>query len=85
MRPRPAHGPKGEETRVSEHYALREKTEDGRGKMENDNYNTGGTGANLFAGKSADAANGQVLNLKVYYICLLLIGINITYLHPTEM
>ena len=34
--------------------------------MENDNYNTGGTGANLFAGKSADAANGQVLNLKVF-------------------
>ena len=28
--------------------------------MENDNYNTGGTGAALFAGKSADAANGQV-------------------------
>ena len=28
--------------------------------MENDNYNTGGTGAALFAGKAADAANGQV-------------------------
>ena len=63
MRPRPAHGPKGEETRLSEHHALREKTEEGRGKMENDNYNTGGTGATLFAGKSADAANGQVQHL----------------------
>ena len=31
--------------------------------MENDNYNTGGTGATLFAGKSADAANGQVQHL----------------------
>ena len=29
-------------------------------KMENANFNTGGTGAALFAGKSADAANGQV-------------------------
>ena len=28
--------------------------------MENANFNTGGTGAALFAGKSADAANGQV-------------------------
>ena len=33
--------------------------------MENDNYNTGGTGANLFAGKSADAANGQVQTLNL--------------------
>ena len=62
MRPRPAHGPKGEDTRLSEQHALREK--DGIGGkgaiMENDNYNTGGTGAALFAGKAADAANGQV-------------------------
>ena len=35
-----------------------------RDTMENDNYNTGGTGANLFAGKSADAANGQVQTLN---------------------
>ena len=28
--------------------------------MENANFNTGGTGAALFAGKSADTANGQV-------------------------
>jgi len=30
-------------------------------KMENANFNTGGTGAALFAGKSADAANGQTI------------------------
>ena len=69
MRPRPAHGPKGEDTRLSAHHALREKAEElGGHTMENDNYNTGGTGANLFAGKSADAANGQVqtLNLTTY-------------------
>ena len=33
-------------------------------KMENANFNTGGTGAALFAGKSADAANGQVQKLQ---------------------
>ena len=38
----------------------REGRRNWRDTMENDNYNTGGTGANLFAGKSADAANGQV-------------------------
>ena len=62
MSPRRAHGPKGEEdTRLSEQHALREKDGIGGGAtMENDNYNTGGTGAALFAGKAADAANGQV-------------------------
>ena len=36
--------------------------------MENENFNTGGTGANLFAGKGNPTTNGQVRDRHTQYM-----------------
>ena len=38
------------------------------GGMENENFNTGGTGATLFAGKGNPTTNGQVRDGRTQYM-----------------